>query len=233
MRPLQVKKRKIRRNPLAAGQRDDSERRCVLTGESQVAKGLIRMVQGPDGYLVPDIKGKLPGRGLWISSDRALIEKALGDGSFAKAASRALKETIKKDQIPQDLPDMMERLLAKQALSRLGLEKKASHIVSGFEKVRAELRSQKRPLLLVNAIDGAEDGKHKLSALAEAISVKVVEIFDREELSLALGRENVVHLVLLAGGAKSRLIADFERLAGFRSNAVSNDKAGHNDEESL
>lgn len=218
---------------MAAKAEAESERRCVLSGESQTTAGLIRMVQGPDGCLVPDVKGKLPGRGLWISSDRALIEKALVDGSFAKAASRALKEAIKKDQIPKDLADMIERLLAKQTLSRLGLEKRAAHIVSGFEKVRAELRGKKRPLLLVNAIDGAEDGKHKLSALAAAIGVKVVEIFDREELSLALGRENVVHVVLLAGGAKSRLIADVERLAGFRSNAVSCDKADHNDEECL
>lgn len=211
----------------------ENERRCVLLGESQAAKELIRMVQGPDGCLVPDIKGKLPGRGLWISSDRALIEKALEDGSFIKAASRALKQSIKKDQIPEGLVDMMERLLAKQALSRLGIEKRAAHVVSGFEKVRAELRGKRRPLLLVNATDGAEDGKHKLSALAEAIGVKVVEIFDREELSLALGRDNVVHVVLLSGGAKSRLIADVERLAGFRSNAMSNDMAGPNDEECL
>lgn len=218
---------------MTAKAKADLERRCVLTQKSKAGAELIRMVQGPDGCLVPDVKGKLPGRGLWISPDRILIEKALDDGSLVKAVSRALKQSIKKDQIPSDLADMMERLLAKQALSRLGIEKRASHIVSGFEKVRSELRGKKRPLLLINARDGAEDGKHKLSALAAAIGVKVVEIFDREELSLALGRENVVHVVLLSGGAKSRLIADVDRLAGFRSNAVSTDKADHNDEECL
>ncbi len=218
---------------MAAKKELESERRCVLSLENRAATGLIRMVQDPTGCLVPDIKGKLPGRGFWISPDRTLIEKAIADGSFAKAASRGLKQSIKVDQIPGNLADVIESLLAKHALARLGLENRAAHIVSGFEKVRSELRGQKRPQLLVNARDGAVDGKHKLSALAEAIGVKVVEIFDREELSLALGRENVVHVVLLGGGAKSRLIADMKRLAGFRQNAMSNDKAGPNDEECL
>ena len=218
---------------MAAKREAESERRCVLSGKSQAATGLIRMVQDPEGNLVPDIKAKLPGRGVWISCDRTLIEKALVDGSFVKAASRGLKQSIKAGQIPADLADRIETLLAKHALSRLGLENRAAHIVSGFEKVRSELRGQKRPLMLMNASDGASDGKHKLSALAVAIGVKVVEIFDREELSLALGRENVVHVLLLAGGAKSRLIADMERLAGFRQYAMPDDKAGPNDEECL
>lgn len=216
---------------MAVKQGAENERRCVLKGESQSAAGLLRIVQGPDGCLVPDVKGKLPGRGLWISCDRELIENALADGSFVKAVSRALKQSIKAEQIPEDFADLLERLLAKQALSRLGLENRAAHIVSGFEKVRAELRGNKRPLLLVNARDGASDGKQKLSALAAAIGVKVVEIFDRIELSLALGRENVVHVVLLSGGARKRLCADIDRLAGFRRRAISGETDGPNDEE--
>ena len=194
------------------------ERKCVLTGEAKQSDLMIRFVEGPEGEIFPDVAQKLPGRGIWVSADKALIEGAIVDTQFVRAMSRALKRQVTGDQIPENLSVLIEKLLTKRLLGRLGLEKAAGRIMTGNDKVKSALKSQKTPVaMLLQARDASEDGRSKLSEIARAVDVKEVGIFDREELSMALGRDNVVHAVLLKGGVLDQIEADLIRLSGFRS----------------
>jgi len=56
--------------------RSVSERRCIASGKVQPTTGMIRFVVGPESEIVPDVLGKLPGRGIWITAERAALEKA-------------------------------------------------------------------------------------------------------------------------------------------------------------
>jgi len=214
-------------------QTTERERRCIVSGDSAPVTGLIRLVMGPDDLLVPDIAEKLPGRGLWVSADAALITAAIADGKLVKGLSRSLKAGVKAASIPVGLADQIDRLLTRRVLNRLGLERRAGRLVTGFENVRSALGDPgKNVTVLLAASDGAEDGRIKLRAKAEAVRskaqpAKLVEYFDREDLGQALGRENIVHAAVLAGGASRQLIADLQRLDGFRIAApVTNDGQG-------
>lgn len=191
------------------------ERRCIITHQSGPTEGLFRLVLGPDETLVPDVAAKLPGRGLWISADGPMVQKAVADGALRKAASRSLKMALAKNAVPDDLVAKMLTLLTKRCLDRLGLEQRAGNLVTGFDKIKAALakKGTGKPALLVAATDGAADGRQKIRS-AVGKDLPVVEIFDREQLSLALGRENVVHVLLLESGGTDKLKADIGRLVG-------------------
>jgi predicted RNA-binding protein YlxR (DUF448 family)/ribosomal protein L7Ae-like RNA K-turn-binding protein len=193
------------------------ERRCVLTKSTEPAVNLVRLVLGPDGTLVPDVAARLPGRGVWISADGARIEAAVTDGSLIKAAARSLKTGLTKEAVPQGFVEMIDGLLVRRVLDRLGLEQRAGNLVTGFDKIKAALgkKSAGEPALIVAATDGAEDGQKKLKAAVGA-QVPVAKLFDREALSKALGRENVVHLVLFTSGGTEKLMADIGRLLSLR-----------------
>lgn len=194
-----------------------NDRRCVLTNESGPTESLVRMVLGPDGVLVPDVAARLPGRGIWVRADRSLIGGAVTDGSLHKAASRSLKCKLAKGAVPGDLAEQIEGLLARRCLDRMGLEQRAGHLVTGFDKIKAALgkKAAGRPLLIVEAIDGSEDGRRKIQAAVGA-DVPLVALFDREALSNALGRDNVVHVLLFESGGAEKLMADVSRLLGLR-----------------
>lgn len=162
---------------------------------------------GPDGALVPDIEGKLPGRGLWVGARRETVELAVRKGAFARAAKQAVK-------VSPDLADQMERFLARRCLNLLGLCRRAGLAVAGFVKVEERLAAG-RVAVLVQAADASADGKAKLARLAR--NIERVEILTLAELGLALGRENVVHAALSPGGLTSSFLAEAQRLAGFRS----------------
>ena len=160
-------------------ERDGPERRCIASGESGATDRLIRFVMGPDGALVPDLAAKLPGRGVWLTADRALVEKAVAKRLFA----RGFKAPI---QAPEDLADRLEALLAQRLIDLLSLARKAGQAVTGFEKVRARLRSG-QSAVLVAASDGAADGRAKLKGLAGEIPL--IEALSGQELGLAFGRD--------------------------------------------
>jgi predicted RNA-binding protein YlxR (DUF448 family) len=193
------------------------ERRCILTMQAAREDALVRLVLSPDGTLVPDVAARLPGRGLWVSADGPAIEAAIGSGQLAKAASRSLKMAVPKDAVAPDLVARMDRLLVRRCLDRLGLEQRAGHLVTGFDKIKAALakKGTGAPALLVTATDGAEDGRRKMKA-AVGRAVPEVVLFDREALSKALGRDNVVHVLLLKSGGTKKLTADLSRLLGLR-----------------
>ena len=191
------------------------ERRCILNHQSSSVEGLVRLVLDPEGNLVPDVAAKLPGRGIWVSADGPLVRRELESGRFIKAASRSLKTALKPSAVSADLVDNMMALLSKRCLDRLGLEQRAGNLVTGFDKIKAALgkKGSGDPALLLAATDGAADGRQKMKSAVGA-DVPLVEVFDREQLSAALGRENVVHVLLLKSGGTEKLKADIGRLAG-------------------
>ena len=186
----------------------DRERRDLVTRQVMDESCLIRFVAGPDGSVVPDLARKLPGRGLWVAADRASVETAAAKGLFARAAKVPLKAA-------PDLADLVDRLLARRCLEQLGLARREGVLISGFEKSAAAIRSG-RAAWLIEASDGAADGRGKLLALARHQTTRICGVFGAEDLSLALGLENAIHAVLLTGGRADRWTLEVERLAGFR-----------------
>lgn len=202
---------------MAAFEKGVKERRCILTGEALPSSRLIRLVMAPDGELVPDLAEKLPGRGCWVTASRKVLDAAISDGSLCRKISRSLKTKVTAHATPGDLGARIEALMSRRWLERLGLERKSGRLALGHDQVRAALKAGKAHLLL-EASDAAPDTAKKMRALATAIgSVPVVALFDREELGLALGRDNVVHAALLGAGSASRLAEDAEKLGGIRA----------------
>lgn len=184
-------------------------RRCVVTGQQKSTDQLIRFVVGPDDSIVPDLAGNLPGRGLWLSASRDVVNTASEKKLFAKAAKR-------KVTVPPRLADDIEAQMVRRCMDALGLARRAGRVVAGFEKTDAWLRAAKRGLL-VAARDGSEDGKSKLRALAPGLAQFTV--LDAAELGRALGRDHVVHAAVASGGLADRLVYEQSRLLGFREGA--------------
>ncbi|AQR60438.1 DNA-binding protein [Brevundimonas sp. LM2] len=187
----------------------DRERRDLVTHQAMDESRLIRFVAGPDGAVAPDLGRKLPGRGMWVEASRASIDAAVKKNLFSRSAKAQLRP-------PSDLADMVESLLIRRCLDQLGLARREGVLISGFEKSAATIRSGKAAWL-IEASDGASDGRGKLLALARHQTTKVCGIFSVDDLSLALGLENAIHTVLLHGGRADRWTLEVERLAGFRS----------------
>jgi len=187
-------------------------RKCIVTGEVRDDAHLIRFVVSPDGDVVPDVATKLPGRGMWVSADRATLERAVAKNHFSKAARASVK-------VSADLPALVEKQIAQRMLNDLGLAKRSGVLILGFDNVARALESAGPLPVLVEAADGAADGKRKLYAVAHARGEKpqIVECLTKAELSLALGKENVIHAALKAGALAERLIFEAGRLSGFRT----------------
>jgi predicted RNA-binding protein YlxR (DUF448 family) len=195
----------------AAKNDEGRERRCIATGELRPVETLVRFVVGPEGDIVPDIEAKLPGRGLWVTADGAILARAIAKNDFAKAAKTSVK-------VAPDLSVRVEKRLVGRMQSDLGLARRAGQLVLGFDNVLRRLNDKVPPRLLVEARDGAPDGRKKLagSAAARGLRVETIDWLTRAELSLALGRENVIHAAVNPGPLAERLICDSARLKGFR-----------------
>lgn len=189
----------------------DPIRKCLLSGERKAKEEMIRFVLGPDGTLVPDLKAVLPGRGMWISATADAIEKAAKRGLFAKASRR-------KVIVDDGFVAQVEMVLVRRCCENLSLANRAGHVITGFEKVRAALKSDRRSPggLILAASDGADDGKRKVGQLARALGIPISESLTAEEIGRAFGRDAVVHAYLLPGGLTGGLRADTTRLTGFR-----------------
>ena len=201
--------------PAMATDKDDTamrSRKCIVTGEVRDDAHLIRFVVSPDGDIVPDIAARLPGRGMWVSADRDTLERAIAKNHFAKASRTNVKASA-------DLPALVEKQIAQRMLNDLGLAKRSGALILGFDNVARALEGTTPPTALIEAADGSQDGKRKLYAVAHARGQKpaVVECLTTAELSLALGKENVIHAALKAGALAERLIFEADRLSGFRT----------------
>jgi predicted RNA-binding protein YlxR (DUF448 family) len=186
------------------------ERRDIVSGEVMPEARLIRFVAGPDGQVVPDLAATLPGRGMWVEASRASVQAAVQRGAFARSAKAKLVADPK-------LANQVEALLARRCLERLGLARKAGALTTGFEGVEAAIKSGK-VAWLVEASDGAEDGRGKLLRLArrQPRPPEICGAFSADELSLATGLGNVIHSAFLAGRWAERWAEEARRLSGFR-----------------
>lgn len=213
------------------------ERTCILTRTAQPVDGLIRFVLGPEGTVVPDIKRRLPGRGVWVTARRTAVAEACRRRLFARAFKAAVK-------VSETLPGEVEALLEQSALNALSIARKAGLVIHGFAKVETAVAGSRPPLpvALIRASDGGEDAGRRLAqafirrsaangvrrgsddtaataADAEPAPAKIVEAFTSAQLDLALGRLNVIHAALLAGRASEAFLVRWRFLEDFRADA--------------
>ena len=195
-----------RKSPYQA-KNDDVERKCIVSGEVTPKAGLIRFVVGPDDRIYPDVLGKLPGRGMYVTADRAMLEAAT-KGQFSRSAKKAVS-------VPEGLVDEVERQLCRHALDLIALTRKSGRAVCGFEKVKGWLAGGENVRVLLQASDGSERGKAKLWTPEGA---RYFGCFTSEELGLAFGRQTVIHGALASGGLTQRVVEEANRLRGVREN---------------
>jgi len=192
--------------------REEAVRACALTRARRPKEELIRFVLGPDGVIVPDLKEKLPGRGVWLTAAKDIVADAAKRNVFA----RALKTEAK---IPQDLAEEVEKRLAEAAISALSLANKAGEAVFGNAKVE-EAIAKGSVLALIHAKEAAEDGCRKLDGKARGMRdggpIPTIRVFAAGELGLASGRTNVIHAALIQGGAARNVLAAASRLERYR-----------------
>lgn len=191
---------------------NEPERRCILTGARGARDELIRLALGPDGDLLPDLGAKAPGRGAWLVADSAVIAEAEAKGRLRGAAARAFKSNG--IRLPDDLAGTIRAGLERRALDRLGLEMRAGHLVLGSDRIADALTAGSVRLLL-HAADAAPDGISKLVVKLRGTGVSLVLPTGRTELSLALGRENVVHAALRDRAAAERVSVAVARWRAF------------------
>lgn len=211
------------------------ERTCAVTRAKLSPAELLRFVRAPDGTITPDLAHRLPGRGVWVTLDRAVVEMAAERNAFSRSLKRAVV-------VPDDLAGLVERLLVTRCTQALALANKAGLVVAGFAKVEAQIASGTVAALL-HASDASHDGAAKLDgklrarAHLEALAnspdpaagssaprharpirtAQIVTDLTIHELSLALGRENVVHAAVIHGGAARYFLTEIQRLKRYRS----------------
>lgn len=215
-----------------------TERMCAVTRQVAPIDDLIRFVASPTGEVVPDLKRKLPGRGLWVSLSNATVAEAAKRNVFARSFKREL-------QVSKSLAADVDRLMVRGLIEALAMTAKAGQIVSGFSKVEAAIEAGDA-VALIHATDGAADGIRKLDAKinaaarrnsADSSDFPHVSLLTTDELDLALGRANVVHAALLAGQASTTFLARCQTLTRYRAatgSKTSDDKrkntSGHADQ---
>jgi len=200
-------------------EREGSERRCVLTGRVAGRDELVRLAVSPDGDVLPDALAKAPGRGAWIGVPRGELDDAFASGKLKAALSRAFKTGAL--AIPADLLERVESALLRALLDRLGLEMRAGKLILGSDRIANELRLG-RAAALYHAADAGEDGSRKLDqafrvgADAEGTDLAGLRLpLDRAALSVALGRDNVVHLALADRASAGRVAIPLRRLLNY------------------
>lgn len=186
----------------------DPVRSCILTRERASPAHLVRLALAPDGRALPDVRAKAPGRGAWIGVTRAALEEAIAKGRLRGALARAFKSG--EIAVPDDLPALVEAALERNALDRLGLEARAGTLLTGSERIEAAARAG-QVQALYHAADASADGRRRLAQAWRVGSARegsgregLVLPVPRPILSLALGRENVVHIAVIDRAAATR-----------------------------
>lgn len=196
------------------GEARGSLRRCAVTRQELPPEALIRFVADPSGTIVPDLSRRLPGRGLWVTCERPVVDAAVKSGAFARGLKRQVT-------VPQDLSERIDGLFLGRILNALSLANKAGLVSTGAEKVE-KLLDGGRAAALVHGADGTAEGRRKLDRKFRAIQgdkdrpAPIVDWLTIEQLSLAIGRSNVVHAGLIQGGATNRFLSEAERLERYR-----------------
>ena len=195
----------------------EPERTCVVTRAKGSPDSLIRFALGPDDTIYPDLAGRLPGRGVWVTCSRQRVAEAAKSGAFARSLKRKVR-------VPDDLAGLVDGLLARRCIEALSLANKAGLVVPGFTKVEI-LIAQGEAFALVHALEAADDGAGKLDRRLKAVQiemergpeVRIVRELSVDELSLAMGRPHVVHAALRSGGAALNFLKEAGRLRTYRA----------------
>jgi predicted RNA-binding protein YlxR (DUF448 family) len=182
-------------------------KRCIVSNIVLPRDQMVRFVVSPDEEIIADIEASLPGRGFWLSARREVIHTACTKSYFARAA-RA------KVSVSSELADRVEGLLARRCQELIGLARRAGQAISGFTKVEAWLRSGKPAGVLLEALDGAEDGEKKIRARADGVPVIVA--LSADEMGLVFSRDRVVHVIVAPGRLAKKLLETARRLEGLR-----------------
>lgn len=197
-------------------ERSATMRMCAVSREVRPIDELIRFVVSPQGEVVPDLKRKLPGRGMWLTASRQVVAEAVRHHQFSKTFKRELRP-------PQTLSTDIEALLVRSVMEALGIAAKARQVLTGFGKVESALR-EGTVEVLIHASDGAADGIRKLDMLARQNAgnggakpqIPVITVLKSIELDLALTRSNVIHAALLAGPASKSFLSRSQMLVRYR-----------------
>lgn len=184
---------------------DGPERKCLATGEVQPKQGLVRFVLGPEAMVFPDVMGKLPGRGVYVTASQEALELAVKKKLFA----RGFKAPV---NVPEDLVADVEKQIVRRLVDLISLARKSGDAVAGFEKVKAMLDKEEAQVLM-QASDGSSRGKSKLSTPHRG---KFIGCLTGDELGMAFGRETVIHAALASGGLSKRVVEEAQRLNGLR-----------------
>ena len=211
------------RNPpnetLASNGRHQPERKCILGSGHAGRDELVRLALGPDGSVAPDVRAKAPGRGAWIGVDRPTLEEAQAKGKLKGALARAFKTGD--IRLPDDLGERIEAALRQSVLDRLGLEARSGTLLTGSEKIETAARRGEVRLLL-HASDAGADGNRKLDQAwrvgsdgEASMGQGLVIPAERTILSLALGRQNVVHIAIIDRAAAARVRHALDRWRAF------------------
>ena len=191
------------------------ERRCLASGETRQPADMVRFVLDPEGVVTPDIQGKLPGRGVWVSSDRKSLEKVIALKSFARGFKGKAK-------VEGDLVGLTEKLLARRILGLITMARKAGVIALGNDQVQSMAR-EAAIAFRIEASDGSKDGRSKIRTLAKAMNREqdlpdpiVVGCFTADEIGKALARESIVHAAIRPCKLAKSMKVDVRRLSGFR-----------------
>lgn len=194
--------------------RNATERLCAVTRDVRPVSELIRFVRAPDGTLTPDLKRKLPGRGVWVTARR----ETLGEAVRRRVFTRSLKQEVTVDPA---LADQVDALYLKSALDLLSLANKAGKLVVGFSKVESAVQSGDA-VAIVHATEAAPDGMRKIEQILRRAGlesrVRRLAPFDGPQMDLALGRSNVIHAALIADSVSKAFLARADDLARFRGN---------------
>jgi predicted RNA-binding protein YlxR (DUF448 family) len=199
-------------------------RMCAVSREVHPIDELIRFVVAPSGDVIPDLKRKLPGRGLWVQASRRTVAEAVRRNQFSRGFKRSVRAAA-------TLPADTEALLERSCTEALAMAAKAGQVISGFAKVEG-LLEQGRAGALIHASDGAADGIRKLDAIlrqkrgniGESQDFPIINVLTSAELDLALGRSNVIHAALLAGPASKTFLSRCQILVRYRMD--DDDKTG-------
>jgi uncharacterized protein len=187
------------------------DRMCIVTRVVKPEDELIRFALAPDGSVVPDLKRKLPGRGVWVSLDRKTLGDAIKRNMFSKGFGAEAKAG-------PELADMVGGLLRKETLAALSLTRKAGLGLSGFMKVEEAL-TKGNVRMIFHASDGSVDGRQKLDRKCAA-NVIIFDLFCADELNLAFGGTNVIHAAVANGGLAEKLLDYARKIAQYESLSV-------------
>ncbi len=191
---------------------DMNPRTCIVDRQEHPKEAMIRFVLGPDDLVYPDLKNKLPGRGVWVGCSRSKVETAIGKGLFARGFKQKANPV-------ENLAETVDSIMEADCMATLGLAKKAGLLVAGYDKVNALIRTG-QVAAIVHSRQAAQDGVGKLAQAARVteMHVPVIRDFDGEKLDMALGLGNVTHIGLSGGKLTDKFVKQCARLKDYREN---------------